>query len=86
MFLDGNHSVVRIHNPAGKGKLLVIRDSYANLLGTFLAESYETVVLVDLRYYKNPVSQLIAEEGCDEILIAYSLGNFMTDANIVWLR
>lgn len=86
VFLDGNHSVVRIHNPGGQGKLLVIRDSYANLLGTFLAESYETVILVDLRYYKNPVSQLAEEENVDEILVAYSLGNFMTDANIVWLR
>ena len=88
VYLDGNHSVVRIHNPAqaGKGRLLVIRDSYANLLGTFLAESYEEVILVDLRYYKNPISELAAAEGCDEILITYSLGNFMTDANIIWLR
>lgn len=88
VFLDGNHSLVRIRNSAmeGCGKLLVIRDSYANLLGTFLAESYEEVILVDLRYYKNPISELAAQEGCDEILIVYSLGNFMTDANIVWLR
>lgn len=88
VYLDGNHSLVRIENPAmaGKGKLLVVRDSYSNLLGTFLAESYETVILVDLRYYKNPISQLATQEGCDEILIVYSLGNFMTDANIIWLR
>lgn len=88
VYLDGNHSVVRIENPAmaGKGKLLLVRDSYSNLLGTFLAESYEEVILVDLRYYKNPISQLAEQEGCSEILIVYSLGNFMTDANIIWLR
>lgn len=86
--LDGNHSIVRIENPQmkGKGKLLVIRDSYANSLGVFLAESYETVVLVDLRYYKKAISELCAQEKFDDILICYSIGNFMTDANIIWLR
>ena len=71
---------------AGKGKLLVIRDSYANCLGTFLANSYETVVLVDLRYYKLAVSELLAQEEFDDILVCYSLGNFMTDTNMIWLR
>lgn len=88
VFLDGNHSTVRLDNPrnAGQGKILVIRDSYCNVFGGFLAESYETVVLVDLRYYKNPVSQLLAEEEFDRVLICYSIGNFMTDSNIIWLR
>lgn len=88
VYLDGNHSMVRIHNPnaAGKGKLLVIRDSYSNCLGGFLAESYEEVVLVDQRYYRTALSQLCAEEGFTDILVCYSLSNFMTDTNIVWLR
>ena len=86
VYLDGNHSSVRIENPQGSGKLLVIRDSYSNCLGTFLANSYETVVLVDLRYYKEPLTQLLAEEAFDDVLICYSLGNFLTDANIIWLR
>lgn len=88
VYLDGNHPLVRIENPnaAGKGKILVIRDSYSNCLGTFLAESYETVVLVDLRYYKDPVSDLCKQEDFDNVLICYSIGNFMTDTNLVWLR
>lgn len=86
VFLDGNHSLVRIQNPQGSGKLLVIRDSYSNSLGCFLAESYAEVVLVDLRYYRQPVSQLVTEEGFDDILVCYSIGNFLTDTNLVWLR
>ena len=71
VYLDGNHSLVRIENPAaaGKGNLLVIRDSYANCLGTFLAESYESVTLVDLRYYKKPVSELLTSEEFSEVLV-----------------
>lgn len=88
VFLDGNHSIVRITNPdaKGKGKLLVIRDSYSNCLGTLLTESYEEVVLVDLRYYKNPISQLCAEENFSDILVCYSMDNIMTDTNLVWLQ
>ncbi len=86
VYLDGNHSLVRLHNPEGSGTLLVVRDSYANCLGAFLAESYENVILVDLRYYKMPVSELVKQESVTDILVCYSLSNFMTDANIVWLR
>jgi len=80
--------MVRIDNPQkqGSGKLLVIRDSYANCLGGFLAESYETVVMVDLRYYKKPVSELLAAEDFTDVLVCYSIGNFLTDTNLIWLR
>lgn len=86
VFLNGNQPLVRIHNPQGEGKLLVIRDSYANCLGAFLANTYEEVVLVDLRYYKSPVSELVAGEGFDDVLVCYSLYNFLSDANFPWLK
>ena len=86
VFLDGNHSVVRVFNPDKDGKILVIRDSYSNCLGAFLAESYGEVVLVDPRYYKLPISEFVANENFDDILICYSIGNFMTDANICMIR
>lgn len=86
VFLDGNHSLVRITNPDAEGKLLVIRDSYSNCLGTLLAESYGEVVLVDLRYYKAPVSELCREEVFDNVLVCYSMDNIMTDTNLVWLK
>lgn len=86
VFLDGNHSIVRIQNPDADGKLLVIRDSFGNSLGCFLAESYGEVVLVDLRYYKQPISQLVQQEGFEDILVCYSIGNFLTDTNLLFLR
>lgn len=86
VYLGGNQPLVRIHNPEGEGKLLVIRDSYANCLGTFLANTYEEVVLVDLRYWKTPVSELVKAEGFDEVLVCYSLYNFLTDVNFPWLK
>lgn len=86
VFLDGNHSIVRVQNPEKRGKLLVIRDSYSNCLGGFLAESYGEVVLVDLRYYRQAVSELVNQEGFDDILVCYSCANFLTDTNLMLLR
>ncbi len=86
VFLDGNHSIVRVSNPEKEGRLLVIRDSYSNCLGGFLAESYGEVVLVDLRYYRSPVSELVTQEDFDNILICYSCANFLTDTNLPLLR
>ena len=87
-WLDGNHPLVRIENldPEADGSLLVIRDSYSNCLGCFLAGSYKTVVLADLRYYKEPLSELYEREGFDDVLVAYSVGNFLTDNNFIWLE
>ena len=88
VYLDGNHSLVRLENPDAltDETLLVVRDSYSNSLGTFLTETFKTVILVDLRYYRQPVSELCAMENADRVLICYSIGNFMTDTNIVWLK
>ena len=87
--LDGNHSVVRVENSDAltEDTLLVVRDSYTNSMGTFLAETYETVILVDLRYFRSePVSKLVETEQVDDVLVCYSIGNFMTDTNVVWLK
>lgn len=89
VYLDGIHPIVRVQNPQGQGKILVIRDSYASCLGTFLANSYAEVVLVDLRYLHDQnysISQMVADEGFDQILVCYSLYNFLTDSNFGWLR
>ena len=43
-------------------------------------------MLVDLRYYRQPVSELAAQEGFDDILVCYSCANFLTDTNLMLLR
>lgn len=86
VFLNGNQPLVRISNPNGSGKCIIVRDSYSNCMGGFLAESFAEVILVDLRYYRESVSQLAAQEGIDTVLVCYSLANFLTDTNLAWLR
>lgn len=87
VWLDGNHPLVVINNEseAAEGALLIVRDSFGSCFAPFAAEEYETVVLVDLRYYKLPVSQLFSQWDFEDILIMYYVGNFMSDTNLVWL-
>lgn len=90
VFLDGNHSLVTIENLSDSTSdparnLLIIRDSFSNSLGCFLSEVYDRIVLVDLRYYKLPLADLIAQQNIKEILIEYSVENFMTEPSLAFL-
>ena len=84
VFLGGNQPLVTLINPQGRGHLVVVRDSYGSCLAPFLAEGYEKVTLVDLRYSKKSVSQLCGD--ADRVLVVYSLKNFMTDPNFPFLQ
>lgn len=93
VFLDGNHPYTVIKNSAAKKsadtesdeKLLVIKDSFAHSLVPFLADHYSEIVMVDLRYFTNPVSEIIEREGIDQVLILYSIDNLATDTGVAWL-
>ncbi len=87
IYLDGNHGFVRITNKSSNGgKLLMIKDSYGQCLAPFFADNYSEIVMIDLRYYKQPVSELVQQEGFDDIFAVYGLDTFVTDSNIIWLR
>ncbi len=86
VFLDGNHPLVRIENPGAQGgKLLLVRDSYAHCLAPFLAADYQEVVLVDLRFYRLSVSELIGRFGITELGFVYGVDSLLTDTNSAWL-
>ena len=83
-FLNGNHSIVKIKNAtADGGRLLVIKDSFAHCLVPFLAEHYSEIVMVDLRYYRRAVTDLIADNEIDQVLFLYSIDNFTQSTDIV---
>ena len=82
-FLGGNQPLCVIQNPdAANGKLLVVRDSYSDCLAPFLAEKFQEVHLLDLRYYNLSLKQYVAEHEIDRVLVLYSAANFSTDQNL----
>ncbi len=87
VFLDGNHTLITIENHrVNNGKrLLLLEDSYGHCLAPFLAGDYEMVVLVDMRYYRNPVSALIKDYDITEMAFVYGVQSLLTDTNSAWL-
>ncbi|MBR3203184.1 MAG: hypothetical protein IKF60_06320 [Solobacterium sp.] len=84
-YADGNHGRGDIHTENGTGKrAVIIKDSYSHILLPYLITEYEDIILIDLRYYHDPVSQLL--EPDDDLYFIYSLDNFATDPNLAFLR
>ena len=86
MFLGGNQSLGVVTTPnTDKPKLLIIRDSYTDSLVPFLTAHFSEIHLIDPRYSKISIPQYIADNDIDEALVLYSVSNFVSDKNLVWI-
>ena len=85
VFLNGNHGLERIITGNEGGKLLLIKDSFAHCITPFLAENFSEIILIDLRYYKKPVSSLIEDESPSQIMFLYGIDTF-ADSNDIILK
>ena len=86
MFLGGQQSLGVVRTPNTQApKLLLIRDSYSDSLTPFLTAHFSEIHLIDLRYYKLSVGDYIKEHGIDAAVVLYSVPNFVSDSNLVWL-
>ncbi len=88
IFLDGNHALVTITNEDVKNgrTLLIVKDSYAHSFSSFVCEQYETVCMVDMRYYRASVSSLATSIGADEILYMFGAENLATMSELALLQ
>ncbi|WP_062107957.1 DHHW family protein [Bacillus niameyensis] len=87
LFLSGNHSLMTIQSHVKNGrKLAVIKDSYAHSFIPFLANHFEEIHVIDLRYYHASLKQYLQENELDEILLLYNVSNFASDRNLIWLK
>lgn len=77
-FLHGNNGLSRVEGD-GEGRILVIKDSYANSFVPFLTANYAQIDVIDLRNYNYGLDGLIAENGYDQILVLYSFDSFKSD-------
>ena len=86
VYLDGNHSYVKIENPRAKGgNLLIVRDSYAQNLAPFLAYNYKNIHMLDMRYYRGSMAEFLKDKNIDEILYIYGIDTLITDESASWL-
>lgn len=85
MFLDNIHPLIEIENEGAQSEeeLVIVKDSYANCFVPFLTEYYRKIYVVDTRYYKLPVSELVNENpAVTRVLILYNMNTIDTDLGV----
>ncbi|MHC0037955.1 DHHW family protein [Pseudoneobacillus sp. C159] len=86
-FLGGNHSLVKIQSSVHNGrKLAVMKDSYAHSFIPFLANHFEEIHVIDLRYYHSNIYEYMKENDINDALFLYNIANFSKDTNMIWLE
>ncbi len=81
MFLHGNNSMSTVKG-TGEGKLLVIKDSFANCFIPFLTADFEQIDILDMRSYIADINLLMNEMQYDNVLVLYNSETFESDAFI----
>lgn len=84
MFQGGNYGIVEIDGN-GEGVLLIIKDSFANSFVPFLTDNYAKIIMLDMRYYMGNATMICSKEKVTDVLVLYSLSNFVSDENMIKL-
>ncbi len=84
-FLHGNHgiTVIRGKNPETQKRLLILQDSFGNSIAPYFSQNYAEVTIIDLRHFAPSISQFIAENGFDDILVLYSFDGFLDERSVL---
>lgn len=82
VFLGPNQPIVTIKNENSKGKLLIIKDSYAHCYVPFLMQHYSEITILDLRYIQTAYNNIVDINNYDQVLILYNVSTFISDINI----
>ena len=86
VFFGGNQALVKISTRAKSDRrFLVIQDSYAHCFLPFLFEDASEIDVVDLRYYNQKLSDLIAEGNYTDVLFLYNVAGFAEDTSLAKL-
>lgn len=80
-FLNSNQSTTVVSG-SGEGKLLILKDSYANCFSQFAIDDYAETHLIDLRFFKDSVTDYVKENGITQVLVLYNIPNFAQDTAI----
>lgn len=81
IFLGGNTAKIDIKTGTAAGRtLLLFKDSFANSFVPFLAEEYDRIIMVDLRYYSDSLSELFLQyPDITDVMALYNIEKFIED-------
>lgn len=83
VFFGGNYPKIKITTVNDNGRnLLLLKDSYANCFVQFLLPYYDSIVVVDPRYYSEDISKDIGSSDITDVLILYNENTFVEDNSL----
>jgi hypothetical protein len=83
VFFGGNEALIHIDTLNGNGKnLLLLKDSYANSLVQFLLPYYQSITLVDPRYYYDDLDTILNSYMITETMLCFNYENFVSDDSL----
>ena len=69
-------------NSGEKRNLLLIKDSFANCFAPLVAEDYDNVYMIDLRFFRGDMQEYMEANNITDVLVLYNVSNFISDKNI----
>lgn len=82
-FLDGNHGLAVVQGSEKNGRhLAIFKDSYAHSLVPFFINHFESIHLIDLRYFQGDVLQYLYGNQLREVLFYYSASSMVTKGTL----
>lgn len=86
IFFGGNYALTVIHSNSGnQEKVLIIKDSYANSVVPFLADHYNEIHMMDLRYYHGDVDAYVEDNHITKVIFIHNVDFLSTDNCFLWL-
>ena len=87
-FIGGDNAYAQINNPniSDGSSVLVIKESFGNAMVPFLVENFENVYVVDYRYYKNTISELVDEMNIENVVFVNNISITSTQDRIEELK
>ncbi len=80
-FMYGNDGSYVVNADKGAGRrLIILKDSYANCLIPYLVMNYDTITVMDLRYFGGNVYEVLENDPEADVLLLYNW-TFLNDDN-----
>ncbi len=87
MFLGGDYPLFVINSDAGTGRsIAVVKESFGNAFAPYLASHYDTVYVVDQRYFEKDFDQFVRDNGIKEVLFINNSFAANTTVHINWIK
>lgn len=87
-FITGDNSYSVINNPdvTDGSRCVVVKESFGNAFVPFLTDHYQTIYVIDYRYWSGSLSQFVTDNGVQDVLFVNNLSAIRSTALVGYLH